>query len=163
MEDTRDLHKLLRYEGRLDEIALAFRHSDATFPSLELEDKTFLNDAGKVLELVAGTLRVYRYSGEEEKLALRRLLHELRVQAEEMARGARKIFHTDIGISVTGIAGPSGGTPDKPVGTVCFAISAKDYENSKRINFGENNLRSTIKLRSSQAALDILRRYLMQL
>lgn len=87
MEDTRDLHKLLRYEGRLDEIALAFRHSDATFPSLELEDKTFLNDAGKVLELVAGTLRVYRYSSEEEKLALRRLLHELRVQAEEMARG----------------------------------------------------------------------------
>src|SRR3990172_5334310 len=40
----------------------------------------------------------------------------------EMARGARKLFNADIGISVSGIAGPTGGTPEKPVGTTWFGL-----------------------------------------
>jgi PncC family amidohydrolase len=44
--------------------------------------------------------------------------------AEEMARGIRNKFHTDIGLSTTGIAGPTGGTPTKPVGLVWLGISS---------------------------------------
>lgn len=46
----------------------------------------------------------------------------------EMARGARKALDTDIGISVSGIAGPGGGLPDKPVGTTWFGLSTPNRE-----------------------------------
>ncbi len=46
--------------------------------------------------------------------------------AEKMAEGARRIFGSDVALSVTGIAGPDGGSEEKPVGTVWFGISAKD-------------------------------------
>jgi PncC family amidohydrolase len=46
--------------------------------------------------------------------------------AEKMAEGAKRIFRSDIALSVTGIAGPDGGSQEKPVGTVWFAISSKD-------------------------------------
>src|SRR5688572_23655210 len=46
--------------------------------------------------------------------------------AREMARGARKLFDADLSVSVSGIAGPSGGTPEKPVGTTRIGLSATD-------------------------------------
>ena len=53
-----------------------------------------------------------------------------------MARGVRKLFGADIGVSTTGIAGPSGGTPEKPVGTVFVGVSADGYEDVRELHIG---------------------------
>jgi len=80
--------------------------------------------------------------------------------AAEMAQGVRRLLGSDIGLSTTGIAGPGGGTPDKPVGTVYLHLSAPDAE------WGEHHVwphdRAGNKLASVQASLDLLLRYLDQ-
>ena len=48
--------------------------------------------------------------------------------AEAMARGVRRLLGTEVGVGVTGIAGPTGGTPAKPVGTVYLALSTPELE-----------------------------------
>ena len=78
--------------------------------------------------------------------------------ALEMARGARRAFGADIGLSTTGIAGPTGGTPDKPVGLVYIALSASDRERCEK-HVWESD-RSGNKALSAEAALDLLRRCL---
>jgi nicotinamide-nucleotide amidase len=80
--------------------------------------------------------------------------------AKAMAKGVRELYQTDISISITGIAGPTGGTPEKPVGTVFIALSAEDHVECNRFNFGKNNPRLKIKARSAQAALNMIRLYL---
>lgn len=80
--------------------------------------------------------------------------------AKAMAEGVRRVYQTDISISITGIAGPKGGTPEKPVGTVFIALNAENYTECNRFNFGKNNPRLKIKARSAQAALNMIRLYL---
>jgi PncC family amidohydrolase len=78
--------------------------------------------------------------------------------AREMAEGVRWAIETDVGVSVTGIAGPTGGTPGKPVGLVYIALVAPDGEWVERhVWVGD---RQENKARSADAALDLLRRYL---
>lgn len=55
--------------------------------------------------------------------------------ANEMAVGSRAVGHTNLGVSTTGIAGPSGGTAAKPVGTVCFGLAAGGYNCTERRRF----------------------------
>jgi len=76
--------------------------------------------------------------------------------AEAMARGARERFGSDLAVSVTGIAGPTGGSPEKPVGTVWIAVADADGVSAKRMQFG--NERTITRLRAANVALDMVRR-----
>lgn len=76
-----------------------------------------------------------------------------------MAKGIRETSVTDIGLSTTGIAGPSGGTPQKPVGTVYIALTDGQMKICRKFIFGWNRRR--IKEVSAQWALEMLRRYLI--
>lgn len=80
--------------------------------------------------------------------------------AAEMARGARRVFGSDLAIAVTGIAGPEGGTADKPVGTVWFGISAPAGERSFIRNLAGD--RSHIRRWSTAIALEALWRNLKE-
>jgi nicotinamide-nucleotide amidase len=73
-----------------------------------------------------------------------------------MARGVREVFHADIGLAVTGIAGPTGGSPEKPVGTVYFGLAAPSEEDVWHYLFRGG--REEIKTLAAQTALDRLRR-----
>ncbi|MBQ6713593.1 MAG: CinA family protein, partial [Selenomonadales bacterium] len=75
-----------------------------------------------------------------------------------MAEGIRRLNQTDIGVGVTGIAGPDGGTPEKPVGTVYIAVSGEDETTCRLCHFTGN--RTTIKRLVSQAVLNEIRNYL---
>jgi nicotinamide-nucleotide amidase len=76
--------------------------------------------------------------------------------AGEMAEGARRTFGSDIGVAVTGIAGPTGGTPEKPVGTVCFGLARATGTVTHRYPLW--GTRDWVKLLASQIALDWVRR-----
>ena len=79
--------------------------------------------------------------------------------ALEMARGIRNKLNADIGLSTTGIAGPKGGTKEKPVGLVYIAISYDRGEKVYRFTF--TPYRKTNKLMTSQAALNITRIHIL--
>ena len=79
--------------------------------------------------------------------------------ALEMARGIRNKLNADIGLSTTGIAGPKGGTKEKPVGLVYIAISYDSGEKVYRFTF--TPYRKTNKLMTSQAALNITRVHIL--
>ena len=83
-----------------------------------------------------------------------------RAVAEAMANGARKKFKTTYSISVSGIAGPDGGTKDKPVGTVWIAVASEKGIVSEKFQFGNNRERNIIK--SANAALNMLRKISME-
>jgi nicotinamide-nucleotide amidase len=80
--------------------------------------------------------------------------------AEAMARGMRQAAGTDIAVSVTGIAGPDGGSEEKPVGTVYIGYSDESGERSIKMLFPGD--RYLIRWRSSQAAMDYVRRRLLK-
>ncbi len=78
--------------------------------------------------------------------------------AQLMAEGVRQAAGTDIGLSVTGIAGPTGGTIEKPVGTVYIGISSQGGTFVRRFLFDGN--REEIKRQTSDAALTLVLDYL---
>jgi len=76
-----------------------------------------------------------------------------------MARGARERFGTTYGVGITGIAGPNGGTPEKPVGTVHIAVASPDAHEHRKLLW--QGPRTIVKWYSSQQALDLLRRVIL--
>jgi PncC family amidohydrolase len=79
--------------------------------------------------------------------------------AEAMARGACRIGGTACGVAITGIAGPDGGSPEKPVGTVFVGVASPAGVEVRRFRFAGG--REAVKWQSAQAALDMLRRALL--
>ncbi len=77
-----------------------------------------------------------------------------------MAEGIRSRAKVDVAIGVTGIAGPDGGTPEKPVGTVAVAAVAPSGSCVRTFRFVGG--REMVKFQASQAALDMVRRMLLE-
>lgn len=106
-----------------------------------------------------GSAVCYAYSAKENILGVRHetLLTHGAVSAEtaaEMAQGARRLFGADVAVSVTGIAGPGGGLPNKPVGLVHIHLSAADAEIGERHVWGAD--RAGNKRLSAEAVLRLV-------
>ncbi len=80
--------------------------------------------------------------------------------AEAMAQGIRQVSGAHWGVAVTGIAGPTGGTPDKPVGLTYIAVSGADKTHAEKFLFHQDRVRN--KERAAQAALNMLRLRLLE-
>ena len=78
----------------------------------------------------------------------------------EMARGVRLAFDAHIGVSISGIAGPTGGTPEKPVGLVWIGLSVTGFDTAWRHQFSGERL--SVKEQSAQAALQHVIDYLRE-
>jgi nicotinamide-nucleotide amidase len=101
-------------------------------------------DEVKVAELGVDSVTIERNGAVSEEVAL------------AMAQGARVRLGADWGVSTTGIAGPGGGTEEKPVGTVCLGLSGPEVEAAGTIRLGGD--RELVRRWSVAAALDALRR-----
>ncbi len=80
--------------------------------------------------------------------------------ARHMAEGVRRVSRTTFGLAVTGIAGPTGGSPNKPVGTVYIGVASKDRTEVKKHQF--HGTRERIKMMSAHMALNSLRRFVLE-
>ncbi len=81
--------------------------------------------------------------------------------AREMAERVRERFRTDLGIGVTGIAGPGGGTAEKPVGLVYIALADRNMTEVRKCSFGTlRRTRERIRTDAANTALDMVRRHL---
>jgi len=101
----------------------------------------------RLLKVRAGTLRAHGAVSREVAL--------------EMASGAVDRCRSDYGVSVTGIAGPGGGTEEKPVGLVWMAVSGRRISRARALRFAGD--REAVRTRAAQAALDLLRRVLLDI
>lgn len=81
--------------------------------------------------------------------------------AESMAAGVRRVAQTDVGVSTTGIAGPTGATPEKPVGLVWIGYADHQESVALRFHFGDDRRR--VKERATQAALELVRRKVLKI
>ncbi len=114
-------------------------------------------------EYFLGAIVAYSYEAKERLLGVRhQTLYEhgavSRETVVEMARGARQAFRSDLGLAVTGIAGPGGGLPNKPVGLTWIALSTREGEWTERHVWEGDRLQN--KADSVEASLGLLARVL---
>jgi nicotinamide-nucleotide amidase len=126
---------------------------------------TMVNHPGISSTLLEGVVvytnesKVSRLGVKEESIAQYGAVSEQ--VAREMAEGIVRTSKADVGISVTGIAGPSGGTPEKPVGTVFVGMALNGETRVKKLNLWGS--RNQIRRRTMLIVLDWLRRSLMEI
>lgn len=118
-------------------------------------------------EYFLGGIVAYNKSIKEKLLGVsRKTINTFGVVSEqvamEMAVGVRLALGADFGLASTGIAGPSGGTPELPVGTVCIGMATPDERSALRL-FLPRTGRTLIKTMASKKAIDLLRRHLIEL
>jgi nicotinamide-nucleotide amidase len=115
-----------------------------------LQGFTTYSNESKIRELGIDASLIERYGAVSEEVAA------------AMAVRVREVAGSDIGLAVTGIAGPTGGTPEKPVGTVHIALKADDHAEVYRPLVPPYPVqRIEFKERTSQIALDLVRKYLL--
>lgn len=83
--------------------------------------------------------------------------------AEAMARGMLEASGCDLALSVTGIAGPDGGTEEKPVGTVYVGLASRDHYSGRTLKLGARLPRAEVRWRTANEALNMVRLYLLTL
>lgn len=103
----------------------------------------FLTEQPGVSDIFLGSVVSYSNEAKVDLLGVRRdtLMQEGAVSesvARQMAHGVRRQLKTEWSVAITGIAGPSGGTATKPVGTVCFGIVGPSFEDSRKEFFSGN-------------------------
>lgn len=118
-----------------------------------------LSAVAGVSDIYLGSIVSYSYQAKVDLLGVS--WNVLRVEgavsdrvARQMARGAREKLKSDWSVSITGIAGPTGGTPEKPVGTVWFAISGPGFEATERKLFSGGRIE--IQKQSADFAVELL-------
>lgn len=168
---SKDLYKILKFsiyaEGKnsIEDVIIQLAKSkNSTVSTAESCTGGLI---GHRLTEVSGSSEVYKggfvvYSNESkinllgvDKSILKKYGAVSEETAQAMAKNVIKIFASDYGISVTGIAGPAGGTDQKPVGLVYIGFAKNDNVKVKKFHFGTDRKKN--KLRTSQAALNWLR------
>ncbi|RMH62101.1 MAG: competence/damage-inducible protein A [Calditrichaeota bacterium] len=158
-EEERELHDVLLEMLRNRKMTLSVAES---FTGGLIQDQ--ITDIPGASDVFLGG--VVAYSNDAKKALLAVSDHTLRetgavsaATALEMARGVQERFQSDCSIATTGIAGPGGATPNKPVGLCYIAACLKDHESVREFRFGLNNRRLN-KLRGAISGLEMLRRLL---
>lgn len=119
----------------------------------------FLTEQPGVSDIFLGSVVSYSNEAKMDLLGVSRdtLMQEGAVSeavARQMAHGVRRQLKTDWSVAITGIAGPTGGTSGKPVGTVCFAIAGPGFESSRKEFFSGD--RKVIQQQSVDCAVSWL-------
>ena len=168
--NDRLLENIVSDDGRMME-AVVLKLLEERGLTLALAESISGGMIGEMLTRVPGSSRTFMgsivsYSNDMKMGVLGVTEQTLREQgavsyacAREMALGARKIGKADVGLSVTGIAGPDGGTAEKPVGTFFIGLSIDDTAITR--GFVLPGTREWIRTLGAMQALDLLRRRLL--
>lgn len=126
-----------------------------------------ITDLAGVSDVFEGA--VVSYSNDVKMKALGVCAHTLELfgavsqeTAKEMCLGARKNLGSDVAVSVTGIAGPTGNTPEKPIGMVCFGITSDKGTKTYTKYFGENLSRDEIRRAACGFALSLVEAHISE-